>query len=307
MPVEKDINLDKPISEEDIKQMEAEADRLEEIAKNAQADSEKAGNLLSNEDKLLADAVKKVEQIEKEAEKAEKARTRIGKTITEVNQLAEYRSALANFGGTENFEEGEGRGFEALGGRDAFTGKLKTGRTGFGTGQEKSPMGTIIQLQAQLEEAEKMAETRKKEVNKKLAEQAKALAEQKGIVSSMQKDFNEVLSFTRNPMGLITGKLTGFLGGAGVAGLIAVISLAVADQIFEMVKKEFGPGGRFDVRKEMLDRDREISEMEDILDRRAGRVFFTSDNELTQGAPQFSNTERLRDRSIRYQALHLGE
>src|SRR3989304_640491 len=131
MPVEKDINLDKPLSEADIRQMEEDASRLEELAKKAEANSEKASSLQSKE-----------------------------------NQLSEHRTALGNIGGEEDFEESEAGGFEGMGGRDPFTGRLKTGRTAFGTGQEKSPMGTIIRLQAQLEEAVKLAEQQKKEQKK---------------------------------------------------------------------------------------------------------------------------------------------
>src|SRR3972149_1777968 len=134
--------------------LEAEDPRgLDDVAKKAEANSEKASSLQSKEDQLLNDAVKKVEQIEKEAEKAEKARTRIKRTITEVNQLAEHRTALGNIGGEEDFEESEP--FEGMGGRQAFSGRLKTGRTAFGTGQENAPMGHILRLQAELEESQK--------------------------------------------------------------------------------------------------------------------------------------------------------
>src|SRR3990172_3750564 len=226
MPVEKDINLDKPLSEADIRQMEEDASRLEELAKKAEANSEKASSLQSKEDQLLNDAVKKVEQIEKEAEKAEKARTRIKRTITEVNQLAEHRTALGNIGGEEDFEESEAGGFEGMGGRDPFTGRLKTGRTAFGTGQEKSPMGTIIRLQAQLEEAVKLAEQQKKEQKK--------------------------------------------------------------------------------IEKEIRDQFKEIAELDHMLDRRAGRVFFTSDVELQSGPPEVSNTTRQRDRVVQFQNWNVG-
>src|SRR3989304_1552774 len=78
MPVEKDIDLNKPLSDADIRQMEAEADRLEELSKKAHENSEKTSDLQNKEDQLLNDAIKKVEQIEKEAEKAEKGRTAFG-------------------------------------------------------------------------------------------------------------------------------------------------------------------------------------------------------------------------------------
>ena len=47
MPVEKDINLDKAITDEDIRHMEEDADRIEELAKKAQEDSEDAEKIIS--------------------------------------------------------------------------------------------------------------------------------------------------------------------------------------------------------------------------------------------------------------------
>lgn len=305
MPVEKDIDLNKPLSETDIQRMESEANRLEELAKKAHASSEKAVSEQSKEDQLLNDAIKKVEQLEKEADKAEKARTRIGKSISEVNKLAEHRTALSNIGGGEDFETNQP--FEGMGGREAFSGMLKTGRTAYGTGQESSPMGNYLVLKERLEELEKLVKEKEKERKKEEAERRKKLMEQEKIVSTMQQGFQQSVAFTSNPFQFLTSKALGLIGGAGIAGFIAIIGIQVAEQVFDLIKKEFEAGGRFDIRKQMLDRDREITELSDILDRRTGRVFFTSDNELKQGAPQVSNTERLRDRTIRYQALHLGE
>jgi len=306
MPIEKDINLDKPLSEADIRQMEAEADRLEQLAKDAHEDAQKANDLLSNEDKLLADAVKKIEQIEKEAEKAEKARTKIGKTITEVNMLAEHRSALANFGGAEEFTESESRGFEGMGGRDPFTGRLKTGRTAFGTGQERSPMGTIIRLQAQLEEAEKLAEAKRKEAEAKARALAKELAEQKAILSKVQNDFSQAFQINADPVGFGIGKLKGLVVKGGIYGLIALAVIEMSEQIFQEVVKLYGSGGPYDIRKAVTDQTKEITELEHLLDRRAGRVFFTSDVELQSGPPESSNTTRLGHRVIQYQAWNVG-
>src|SRR3989304_239859 len=306
MPVEKDINLDKPLSEADIRQMEEDASRLEELAKKAEANSEKASSLQSKEDQLLNDAVKKVEQIEKEAEKAEKARTRIKRTITEVNQLAEHRTALGNIGGEEDFEESEAGGFEGMGGRDPFTGRLKTGRTAFGTGQEKSPMGTIIRLQAQLEEAVKLAEQQKKEQKKIEKEIRDQLAEQKAMLSKVQNDFSQALQINADPVGFGIGKLKGLIGKGGIYGLIALAVIEMADQIFQEVVKLYGDGGPYDVRKTVKEPVKEIAELDHMLDRRAGRVFFTSDVELQSGPPEVSNTTRQRDRVVQFQNWNVG-
>lgn len=308
MPVEKDIDLSKPITEEDIRQMEEEADRLEQLAQEAHANAESAEKLLDKEEQILNSAVKKIEQLEKEAIKAEKAKNKIGRSIKEVNQLALHRGALAGVGGDDPFAEGEQFG---MGGMIPGAGDISGGRTGFGTGQERSATGgmqqRIQQLEAELLEAEKNRKNADKQSKKERAENTRRIAENRKELANMQSQVQEALSFSRNPMGAIMGKFRGAIGGAGMAGVLALFALAVAEQVMDLIEKQFAPGGRFDVRKMMLDRDREIEDLENIIDRRAGRVFFTSDVELKQGVVETSNTERLRDRMIRYQALHLGE
>ena len=301
MPVEKDINLDKAITDEDIRHMEEDADRIEELAKKAQEDSEDAEKLLAKEDKILEQAVKTQEKIEKEVEKAEKAKLKIGRTIKEVNQLAEHRAGLTGFGGEEQFDETEGlSGFQGLGGTEALSGTLKKGRTAFGTGQESSPIGEILKRQETAHQMMKKAEEERKAMQKLMKDNQKT-------ISDLGSKVQEASGFASNPFSFLMSKMRGTLGGAGVAGFIAIIGIAVAQQVFKLIEAQFAPGGRFDIRKMMLDRDREIAELEHILDRRAGRVFFTSDLELKQGVVQTSNTERLADRMSRYQALHLGE
>ena len=308
MPVEKDINLSKPITDEDIRTMEEEADRLETLAKEAHENAESADKLLDREDQILNEAVKKIEQLEKEAIKAEKAKNKIGRTIKEVNELAMHKSALGGIGGTQEFSGDESFG---MGGMIPGAGDISGGRTGFGTGQERSATGgmqqKIQQLEAQMLELEKSRKKIDNQSKKERMENARKIAMNRKALAQAEGKIQEALSFSRNPMGAIMGKFRGAIGGAGMAGVIGLFALAVAEQVFEIIKKEFGPGGRFDVRKMMMDRDREVDDLQHIIDRRAGRVFFTGDIELKQGVVETSNTERLRDRMIRYQALHLGE
>ena len=313
MPVERDIDLNKPLSTEDINYLEEEANRLEELAKQAQEDAKKAKQFQKEEDKILSEAVNKVDKIEKEAEKAEKAKNKIGKSIKEVNELAEHQSGLAGMGGADTFSQQGG-----MGGMVPGAGQIKAGRTGFGTGQERSPLGLIPQEQRQ-REIERLADEKlakeerdaltkaQKEAEEERRENAKAIAENKKIVSDIQKGANDVMGAMRNPAGFGMGRFKGALGKAGLYGLIALAVWQMAEQIFKEIQKLYAPGGPHDIRKQMLDRDREIAELDHIIARRAGQVFFTSDLELQQGAPEFSNTSRKRDRTSVFQAFHLGE
>jgi len=310
MPVEKDINLDKPLTDEEIRELEAEADHLEQLAEEAHKDAKKAKEFQKEEESMLNDAVKKIEQLEKEAEKAEKAKNKIGRSIKEVNQLAKHRSALGGIGGEEPFAEGEQFG---MGGMIPGAGQIQTGRTGFGTGQGQAPMGGLAGTIKKLEMALKEAEKKRKEAEKKATAErmanSKKIAEQRAMIGKVTKGQSDFFSMSRNPLGFAGGRLTGMLAKGGIYGIIAIAVLQMAQQIFEEVKKLYAPGGPFDVRKQMLDRDREMIEMDHLLARRAGRVFFTSDTDLVQGPPEINsgNTDKVINRTIRFQALHLGE
>ena len=311
MPVERDIDLNKPLSSEDIDYLEEEANRLEELAKEAQEDAKKTKEFQKEEEKVLNDAVKKVEKIEKEADKAEKAKNKIGKSIKEVNELAEHQAPLGGMEGGEKPSFG-------LGGMDPSAGQMKARRMGFGTGQERSPLGLIPGEIRQAEMRRLADEKLAKEEREKLKDEdkkaeehrrdlEKKLREQKQMIGKIGKGGGDAMNFMQNPAGMAMGKLKGLIGRAGIYGLIALMVWQMAEQVFKEIKRLYAPGGPYDERKQMQDRDQEIIEIAHILDRRSGRVFFTADTEVTQGSPEFSNTSRLGHRTVRFQAMHLGE
>ena len=306
MPVEKDINLDKPLTDEELRGLEEEADRLEKLAEDAQDSAKKAKEFQKEEEKFLNDAVKKIEQLEKEAEKADKAKKKIGKSIKEVNQLAQHRSALAGQGGEGQFGEREEFG---MGGMIPGAGQIQKGRTAFGTGQEKAPMGGLEMGEARRLAFEKVMKEKMSQAKKERMEHAKKLKDQVGKLNKITQGQKDFFAMGRNPLGFGMGKMSGLLMKGGIYGIIALAVISMAQQIFEEVKKLYAPGGPFDVRKEMLDRDREMIELNQLIDRRAGRVFFTSDTSLIQGPPEINagNTDQTANRTLRFQALHLGE
>ena len=141
-----------------------------------------------------------------------------------------------------------------------------------------------------------------------------AVAEKQGvarnkIIGTIQKGESEFFAMSRNPLGFGMGKMTGMLMKGGIYGIIALAVISMAQQIFEEVKKLYAPGGPFDIRKQMMDRDREMIEIEHLIDRRAGRVFFTADTDLIQGSPEINsgNTNRVVQQTLRYQNLHHDE
>lgn len=165
----------------------------------------------------------------------------------------------------------------------------------------------IINILEQMKRASKERAENSRKLKEAEMERAMMEKEIKSIASGAESKFNEFLSATSNPIQFGKGKLLTWVAGAGVVGAITMIIYRVVDRLWNEYLKSFQAGGANDVRKLMDDRSKEMMELKDILDRRAGRVFYTGDVDLRQGAPQMSNTERLRDQVLRYEALHLGE
>jgi len=158
------------------------------------------------------------------------------------------------------------------------------------------------------EEVKKRTEAGKK-ASEERADLSKKFAEQRAVVSKIQKGQGDFFALQRNPMGFAGGRLTGMLMKGGIYGIIAIAVISMMTQMFEEFKKLYAPGGPFDIRKQMLDRDREMIELDALLARRAGRVFFTSDTSLIQGPPEIGAgvTDQAVMRTLRYQGIHPGE
>ena len=83
--------------------------------------------------------------------------------------------------------------------------------------------------------------------------------------------------------------------------------IGLVQKMWDEYMKSFKAGGANDIRKMMEDRDKEMMEINDMIDRKSGQVFFSTTSSLSQGEVNISNTEDLRDQMVRYQAFHLGE
>ncbi len=278
MPVDDDINLDDPngITSEDIRRMNEQADELERIANNAENNSER-----------ILEAKKKLE----------------GMTFAEKNlldkMLDDRNTKQIGFDIDDVVDEDD----------DDKKSKRKTGNTGDNIeGMTKEEMADlVIDILKELENAKKERKSNTLKIDEGEKDRAIMKDAIKNQIRGAEGNFNEFMGATRSPIGFAKGRLLRIIGKAGIVGIIITAVHRVAETLWKEYMKSFEAGGANDIRKLMEDRDRELAELDDILSRRAGRVFFTGDVDLRQGAPQFSNTERLRDQVIRYQALHLGE
>lgn len=110
-----------------------------------------------------------------------------------------------------------------------------------------------------------------------------------------------------NPVGFLLQGLTRRIPSALLkGGVIGTIVVAVASQVFELVKSTFAPGGINDVRKQFLDEASTIPELDNLIAIRNGSIFFTSDVRVRQKVAQSSNTEGLDIQSQRFNEFALG-
>jgi hypothetical protein len=225
--------------------------------------------------------------VEENVEKVEKASKKLKESVSGMNL---YQQDL--------LREGPAEGGNPMG--------VSAPQGGGGIGQDEL-RAMIADILANQKEGQLEREENKTAIQ--LAKEHRAKLEQqiKGGLANAEGKFNEVLAVGANPMGFAKGKLMGMVGKAGIYGFIALMVYRVGETLWNEYLKTFKAGGVNDIRKIMLDRDKEIAELDDIIQRRAGRVFFTGDVDLHQGPPLMSNTERLRDGVMRYNALHLGE
>ncbi len=96
----------------------------------------------------------------------------------------------------------------------------------------------------------------------------------------------------RDPMGFLQ---SGALGALARFALPVGAVLTIATMIFEMIKKQFGPGGIWDIRKMVLDETSEFMDQHDLIDIDRGTIYFATTKGIHQEAPDFANTERLVD------------
>lgn len=125
--------------------------------------------------------------------------------------------------------------------------------------------------------------------------------------AKFNKELNTLDVATTNPIMFGKGKLLGFVGKAGAVGAIITMVVGLVQKMWQEYEKSFRAGGANDIRKLMEDRDKEMMEISDMIDRKSGQVFFSSTSSLSQGTVDISNTETLRDQVVRYQSFHLGE
>jgi hypothetical protein len=309
MPVDDEINLDKPLSDAQIRRLEKDAERMEKTAEKAMAEAQK-----------IKEAK---EQIAREAEEIKRLNPMGGAMPMGRGKPSGYDSSSVNRSPeSAGIEEDQVSGFARLGGADARTEKDEAGNEvevndslarmkGYrrvGQSRAESPVGhvdpqQIMQMVAQAAKAEKKRlDAIEAELREAAQERAEIKRGQQQMLSNVGKGGGAIqkgFSFSRNPAQFLKGTVFGLLQktfyGALAVMLIQQIE-QVYNQVLDEVKDLFKAGGVMDVRKEMLNSMKQVASIESLVDAEQGRVFFNSSNgeNLRQGIPQSANTnERL--------------
>ncbi len=292
MPVDEEIDLSKPLSTDDINKLNREADEIEDAAKRAEVATDK----IENHGDKAEDAVKKLARNLQEAEEKERlAQEKLMNSdkirrIAEKHGLAVGTGPTAGVGGTEDSEGGdEGTAF---GGADTTGSGATLPADRPRDKSSKSPIQQLSQFQKLMQQS--MEKQRKHDQRiKKVETQREHIMRRMGEIEKAQemalRQFQKGLGVVRNPLGFMQGQLMGLVGKAIPIALI----ITIAQQVFEMIKTMFGPGGVYDVRKLVKDEVVIFMDTEVYNKINRGEIFFgAAGDHLTQGqGPAWSNTE----------------
>jgi len=156
-----------------------------------------------------------------------------------------------------------------------------------------------------------VAPTQRRNEFLKLREKVEGLektdSDQTLILDNLTEKVGEFSNALRNPGDFVLNAITKVLGRNLVKAMGAIGAIILlATVIFNIVKKNFGPGGVLDIRKIIKDEAATIPNLNTMIEIRAGKVFFSSDVRVGQRVLQNSATESLSIQSQRFNELILG-
>jgi hypothetical protein len=278
MPVDDEINLNKPLTDAQINKLEKDADRMEKAAEKAQEASRKANEAIKNNPMGGSLPAKgRTEGYDASG---------IGSSVAGSEEAME---ALQLFGGTE----GDGRSSV-----ERMKGYRRTGQS-----RSQSPVGKMDdEILQRLGEIELAKKEQAEAINEIQMHQREQKMHEQQMIGGVGKGFStaqEAVGASRDPMGWAKGKAMKMLGKAGVYGAIAAMVIQMGQQlitqIHDEIKDMFRAGGVLDVRKQVMNQMKQVVELESLIDMQQGRLFFTSSNGeiMRQGVPQMSNTDTM--------------
>jgi len=148
------------------------------------------------------------------------------------------------------------------------------------------------------------------DMQKKIKELEKKQKKAIKKIDDFQEKFVDKLDTAKSFLesGSVAGGALGVFGG--VASRFGPIGLLVAAAVATLVPayfKEFERGGIFSTALPITEREKNIVDIDYVVDVRSGTKFLTSDLRMAQKAPETSNTLNLRYEHIRYTSQELGK
>lgn len=142
-----------------------------------------------------------------------------------------------------------------------------------------------------------------KELDKKQKKTAKKILEfQDKIVDKLEG----AKSFL-NAGSLPAGALAGFGGIAARFGPLGIAVAAIVSFIVPQYFEQLDRGGIFSTKLKVTEREKNIVDIDYVIDVRSGTKFLTSDLRIVQKAPESSNTLNLQYEHVRYVSQELGK
>lgn len=92
----------------------------------------------------------------------------------------------------------------------------------------------------------------------------------------------------------------------GRFGPIGLMVASIVLPLFGLFSKEFERGGLFSTKLKITEREKNIVDVDFVIDVRSGTKFITDDLRIAQVAPERSNTQNLKYEHIRYVSQELG-
>ena len=147
------------------------------------------------------------------------------------------------------------------------------------------------------------------DMQKKLKELEKKQKNSIKKINEFQDKFVDKLDTAKSFLssGSIAGGALGVFGGiASKFGPIGIMVTAIVASIVPQFFQEFERGGIFSTALKITEREKNIVDIDFVVDVRSGTKFLTSDLRMAQKAPETSNTLNLRYEHIRYTSQELG-
>lgn len=170
------------------------------------------------------------------------------------------------------------------------------------TDELKTAIGTPESRETIAGKEKEKTDDKKKDEEKKAEAKLTKLEED---IERIDPIVGELAGIIQNPIGFLLGKIT--RGPILFKLLGAMLGLKVAfDIILGIIEDMFKPGGIADIRVKVRNEVKLFSELDKLVDIRAGRVFFLADTRLTQSAVGRGSTSELSNEMNRFRELNIG-